>query len=299
MPFFRRDTKVVTVYAVALPSTSSPDTTITIIRTISITSSDADVTTTIPLTVTTPISTSSVPTSTLTIAVSTASAATSTSDASTTTSTSTSTAPVLSLFGDSLGSTKLGLAVGIPIAIVSLFAIIILVWYFLRKKVNKKSSEFLTFTQYGAEEDPKKSSFYPNESPAPLAKPGFFNRLSKMVNFSEWPTLEFKSPMLLRRFHLTNEQKEQVEKNLPNVPINPYSNSSSLADMENATDAFPTKDKLYTVVKPYARRLADELTVCVGEKVILKKVHPDGWALVTVVDGKDEGVVPMMCLKKT
>lgn len=122
-------------------------------------------------------------------------------------------------------------------------------------------------------------------------KPGIFNRLSKMINRSEWPgNSEFRSPLFLKRFHLLNENKA---KNLPKLP------DGELVRLVLSSEYLDVSDyvgRQFLVVRPYAKRLGDELLLCAGEKVIMKRVHPDGWATVEV--GGGAGVVPLMCLKK-
>lgn len=104
--------------------------------------------------------------------------------------------------------------------------------------------------------------------------------------------------MFLRRFHLLNEKNEKpdAEKLFSTFP-------NMLGNRAESLDAIEEKDlpvklvgKKFLAVKSYSKRLTDELSLCAGEKVTLKKIHADGW--VTVEVGSSLGLVPMICLKK-
>lgn len=208
----------------------------------------------------------------------------------------------------SSSSTNLSLAIGIPLAVASLLALVAIGWVFIRKRIRKPSSEFLTFglnknleeeitktrlPQYEhkwAESDAETQVDVPKK---PDMKPSLLNRLSRIMNVPETPVLEFKSPMFLRRFHLLKRDALPAASkvSLPPVPTKLPPKSEVPSRLE------PSPGNLYTVAKAYARRLDDELTVCSGEQVEVLRYHNDGWAKVRLVDGLGEGVVPMMCLR--
>lgn len=152
--------------------------------------------------------------------------------------------------------------------------------------------------------------FEPSRKPN---KPGLLSRLSRIV-VPDLP-MEFRSPMFLRRFNLLASERNAKpradsvsqgvslsdfpNKQLPVVPPLIYtyearSTSGSLHDLLSTQ----TSEPLYQVVKPYVKRLSDELTVCVGEKVKIVKLHSDGWANVKMVSNEETGVIPLMSLRK-
>lgn len=147
--------------------------------------------------------------------------------------------------------------------------------------------------------------------PPPIAavgqKPTFLKRISRLMNVPESP-LEFRSPVFLRRFHLNSTKNEadgvdKQEKALPKSPLShAYDASIDHTKQEYPEREIASKVKLpeltYVVTKPYARRLGDELTVCIGEKVSIVDHHSDGWATVKLAETGDVGVIPLMCIKK-
>lgn len=236
-----------------------------------------------------------------------------TSSASSTSSAYASPVPISLGVEPSLSSSKLGLAIGIPMAVLSVCILAVLVWSFAHKKLAKKSTDVLHFNDFTREGAvdlgpnwktgegvvlekalPERIELEPILEKVPPRK-SIFNRLSKMINMSEWPASprEFKSPLFLRRFHLNAQDKEKtVGMSMPNIS----DEVSTKLDLTLGSGAPEYLGHLFVVVKPYARRLGDELTICTGEKATLKKTHSDGWATVEV--GGSEGVVPMMCLKR-
>lgn len=263
----------------------------------------------------------------------TGSSASSSASKTTALSASSLAASLSGLSGTSSSSTTLGLAIGIPLAVLSLCIVAALAWSFFHKRIAKKSDETLKLENLGAKHsrnlkksetqgviDPfanletfgnvetygtlnkhEKNSFgknikafgkCENVSPhwqagpvSPEKKPGFLNRLSKMISRSEWPSSprEFKSPLFLKRFHLN------AQKNVSKLP-------GAVLELSVEKLAEDYVGMEFLVVKPYAKRLGDELSLCTGEEVVMRHVHPDGWATVEI--GGSVGVVPLMCLKK-
>ena len=147
--------------------------------------------------------------------------------------------------------------------------------------------------------------------PPPIAavgqKPTFLKRISRLMNVPESP-LEFRSPVFLRRFHLnsTKNEGEEVDKQEKALPRSPLSHAYD-ASIDHTKQEYPEREiaskvkvpeLTYVVTKPYARRLGDELTVCIGEKVSIVDHHSDGWATVKLAETGDVGVIPLMCIKK-
>lgn len=190
--------------------------------------------------------------------------------------------------GLSTNGAVLGLAVGIPVAIVSLSIIAVLLWTFFRRKIASRSEDVIAF-ETGSTERPKSSSDQNWSSKSHAwnierqdvsgKKGGFLKRLSKLVHDIPATPVQFRSPMLLRRFHL-NSQKSKS-------PSSIYLTDISSRRFDGA---------LYDVILPYVPRLPDELALQLGETVKAIKFHPDGW--VQVKRREEEGVVPQVCLSR-
>ncbi|GEQ71656.1 hypothetical protein JCM33374_g5342 [Metschnikowia sp. JCM 33374] len=254
------------------------------------------------------------------------------------TSSASNTAISQMLGSGSSSSTRLGLAIGIPIAAVSIFGLVVFILIILRKRMDPKPTETLAFKAKKAKEASAKtlaekhsvSSVYSssdieqayeqnydprlghNANGAALPhgqKQNFLKRISRLMNVPDSP-LEFKSPLFLRRFNLSSnkyegEAGEKQEKALPKSPLSakPYAETPAPPKTEFPAREISSKPEApekstYVVVKPYARRLGDELTVCIGEKVTIVDQHSDGWANVQMTESGDVGVIPLMCIKK-
>lgn len=190
--------------------------------------------------------------------------------------------------GSSTNGTVVGLAVGIPVAVVSISLIAVLLWTFLRRKIASKSEDVITYGTGTSEQSKSgsdqswssKTRAWNIEQPeTPGKKVGFLKRLSKLVHDIPATPVQFRSPMLLRRFHL-NSQKSK--------------SPSSIYLTEISTSRFD--GALYDVILPYDPRLPDELDLQLGETVKAIKFHADGW--VHVARGEREGVVPQVCLSR-
>ncbi|KAF8004848.1 hypothetical protein HF325_000305 [Metschnikowia pulcherrima] len=303
----RRDATVPTtvvvvtqVAAAATAATSSSDPTITVLTTITAgsgsTSSPAVSTSAraLAITLTSLARTSALAThSTNSASTSSVSPLSSVISKTTATSLTLDTAITLLISPSLLSSTRLGLAIGIPIAVVSIFGLVSVSSMYLSSDVEQG---------YG--------QHYENRPP-PIAalgqKPTFLKRISRLMNVPESP-LEFRSPVFLRRFHLnsTKNEAEVVDKQEKALPKSPLSHAYD-ASIDHTKQEYPEREiaskvkvpeLTYVVTKPYARRLGDELTVCIGEKVSIVDHHSDGWATVKLAETGDVGVIPLMCIKK-
>ncbi|KAM9923743.1 hypothetical protein OXX59_004984 [Metschnikowia pulcherrima] len=338
----RRDATVPTtvvvvtqVAAAATAATSSSDPTITVLTTITAgsgsTSSPAVSTSARASAITsTSLARTSASATHSTNSASASSVSPSSSVISKTTATSlTSDTAITSLISpSSSSSTRLGLAIGIPIAVVSIFGLVVFILIYLRKRMEKP--ETLAFKANKADKIPRintekqsVSSMYSSSDveqgygqhyenrPPPIAavgqKPTFLKRISRLMNVPESP-LEFRSPVFLRRFHLssTKNEAEGVDKQEKALPKSPLSHAYD-ASVDHTKQEYPEREiaskvkvpeSTYVVTKPYARRLGDELTVCIGEKVSIVDHHSDGWATVKLAETGDVGVIPLMCIKK-
>lgn len=152
------------------------------------------------------------------------------------------------------------------------------------------------------------------------------------------------SPTFRNNSTITNSPpiRKNHNKNLPKLPliINTYTNSNSLKDFENTViqqkipvkyenkseiendngygngngnegirrtlDPFlPSNVSTCIVERNYFKKLTDELTVYIGDKVKIDKKFSDGWCLVTltyVTTNKNkigqQGMIPSLCVKK-
>lgn len=205
--------------------------------------------------------------------------------------------------GTTSSNSKLGLAIGIPMAVLSLCIIAAIAWSYFHKKAANLSEGFVSYG-HSKEEPPTVATIAQNwsHSPQPQVsqrKAGLLNRLSRKINFSEWPgsPREFKSPLFLRRFHLLNEKVQSSnDKPFPSLPNISTNRAESLDVIDERNTELNLVGKKFLAVQSYSKRLGDELSLCAGEKVTVKKIHADGW--VTVEVGSSLGLVPMMCLKK-
>lgn len=169
--------------------------------------------------------------------------------------------------------TNLGLAIGIPMAVVALVAVLCAGWIIFRKVRSRLHDVVAVEKKWRAAADGSGSLGWVSRPDVP--KRTLLNRLSRIV---EWPASPGSfCPPILRRFHLLGADKQPVTPTPPPPP----------AEKPSATRV---------VVRPYAKRLGDELSIVAGQTVTLLRAHLDGWALVSV-DGA-EGVVPMACLKR-
>lgn len=168
--------------------------------------------------------------------------------------------------------TNLGLAIGIPMAVVALVAVLCIGWIIFRK-MRSRLRDVLTVEKEKSEWRPPSDGsttlgWVPQPEPP---KRTLLNRLSRIM---DWPASPASfCPPILRRFHLLAPTE------LPVPPTPPEKPSATRV-----------------VVRPYTKRLGDELSIVTGQTVQLHKNHLDGWALVSL-DG-EEGVVPMACLKR-
>lgn len=224
---------------------------------------------------------------------------------------------------------KLGLAIGIPLAVVVVFAAVAVGWHFYRRSRTRKMVAY-DGDFFSVEKPPTRpndiekgpdsisrqwiatrssdDSLDVNYRPGPVAAKynpsSFLHRLSRMVFPEDMPQEGTKqrwaSPMSLKKFHLYKSPKDAVSgdrpekrKPLPKLPpIISTFRSNSLENMENAVERAP---ETRVASKAYTRRLGDEISLAVGDRVRILKDHTDGWSLVRDNSGR-EGMVPRFCL---
>lgn len=166
-------------------------------------------------------------------------------------------------------NSNLGLAIGIPMAVVAAVILACVAWLVMRKVHGQLPDVLAVEKTSWRPTSPGSKGLGPRPDPP---KRTFLNRLSRIL---DWPASPATfCPPILRRFHLLASDK------LPNPPPPPEKPAVSRV-----------------VVRSYTKRLADELSLLVGQSVEVIQTHLDGWALVRV-DG-NEGVVPMACLGRS
>ena len=233
-----------------------------------------------------------------------------------------SSAPSNNVFASgSQSNTNVALAVAIPILTICMVGLAVF-GVFLRQKRQASpkrmrgpdlQAEDFQLDRSDSQKKPTSSVYSPEEKgiagttedfanefepPTKQEKNGFLKRLSRIIMPDS--CMDFKSPLFLRRFNLSApERKEEINrdytnKQLPSVPPIIYT-----YDPAAKNEDLGSEDDIYTVVKPYVKRLNDELTICVGDKLKISKIHSDGWATVKMVDAENSGVVPLMCVRKS
>lgn len=205
--------------------------------------------------------------------------------------------------GSNTSGTKLGLAIGIPIAVISLFVLVALGWVFLRKKIRSKSTEYLT---YDAEEAYGGKPTFERRKNLPTATetteknpPRFLSRLSRMVN-PEWIlSLDLKLPLFMKSFNLKKEEPEEKQEENLSVPgyksKRPPSldlSKGSVSSVENVSS-----DSKLVVIKAYTKSQAGEISIVVGDLAVMN-FHKGNEAHISLLNREGYGFVPMNCLRK-
>ncbi|ODV77939.1 uncharacterized protein CANTADRAFT_23055 [Suhomyces tanzawaensis NRRL Y-17324] len=210
-------------------------------------------------------------------------------------------------------SLTLGLSIGIPVAIVSLF-VLVLVGLFMYKRT--KSSLFSPQNDKMKSENPYlqieslknhttlESSLDHKPQPLNLVQDPSrsLKRQSIMYYVKDRLSRHFKdddlelgslpkagiSPMLLKKFKLRARENglEGYE------DTGPLSRSHKLNLVSIVSEEKPSKQCM--VKRPYTKKLADELSVEVGDFAVLLAEYSDGWCRVR--RGDVEGMVPQVCL---
>lgn len=135
------------------------------------------------------------------------------------------------------------------------------------------------------------------------------------------------SPMLLKKFNLKQPPIKQNEStggdSTHKLDLNPRNkldlklpvsiNKDGLISavdtkLDPAKGGISPSNKLYVTIQNYSKRLNDELTIVIGNKVVIQQEYLDGWCLVRLVrTGKDyyshlntldTGMVPKVCLRE-
>ncbi|RLV93433.1 hypothetical protein JA1_002471 [Spathaspora sp. JA1] len=255
--------------------------------------------------------------------------------------------------------TKIGLAIGIPIALFSLFFIGLGVWYYFRKNKSLKNAivdrfkgddHTLTNLEKGEgnlrKENPyfseeSSSSIYINPGPQRKVNPDSIrykwkDRLSRVIsgmgnvndeeqqqqqevnyNPNFFKRMSMMTPSFLRKFNLQKPDQDiepQVISMVENTQYKPKKINSLFPNLQIGETLDPVQggvspnQDLYLVIRTYVKQLTDELTIKIGDKVVILKSYSDGWCNVRLVrTGRDyyrhidettTGLVPKICLQK-
>lgn len=205
--------------------------------------------------------------------------------------------------GSNTSGTKLGLAIGIPIAVISLFVLVALGWVFLRKKIRSKSTEYLTYDAeeaYGGKPTFERRKNLPTSTETTEKNPPrFLSRLSRMVN-PEWIlSLDLKLPVFMKSFNLKKEEPEEKQEENLSVPgyksKRPPSldlSKGSVSSVENVSS-----DSKLVVIKAYTKSQAGEISIVVGDLAVMN-FHKGNEAHISLLNREGYGFVPMNCLRK-
>lgn len=211
---------------------------------------------------------------------------------------------------------KLGLSVGLPIAIISVFVVALLGWYYVTRRhsrnglaIQQQEGQFISVKNSTKEDDMEVTTMVEDEGSKRKSRMDFFGRMGRSIRDSHIFPVNGRcdkrggvSPFVLRKFNL----KTELEKPLPVIPSSRSIYTNSLPDMENTVPTLDPKpvSSARLVVKPYNKKLFDEILVEKGDIVRVIKEHSDGWSFVQMAvptnrsnTGK-EGMVPNMCLKE-
>lgn len=266
-----------------------------------------------------------------------------TSSASTSASTTSSTTTTQNSLPSSTSSTSVntGLAIGLPIAIIVLIFIGIGAALLIRKNGVKQMFNFSKdSTKEVARDDedtltnvenreytPKRDASAPGKRQSVIyyLKDAFSKKEADDLESNNTHTskrLSMLSPMLLKKFNLKQPTESKLDV-LDELELNSR-NKLDLklpvsVDKEKLTPIIETKldptkggvgplNKLYITIQNYTKRLNDELTIVIGDKVVIQKDYLDGWCLIRIVrtgqdyyshiNTLDTGMVPRVCLQE-
>ncbi|KAL6663331.1 hypothetical protein ACI3LZ_005312 [Candidozyma auris] len=195
--------------------------------------------------------------------------------------------------GSSSSGAKLGLAIGIPIAVIALFVLMALAWVFLKRKIQSKSTEYLTY-------DPEeavggKVAFERRKEPPP------FSQTSKESISKNSPKLKnLKSPAFFKAFNL---KKDEANDQAESTTSSPQASSSykskrppslklAVSDAETLTP-----DTSVVVTKEFTKSAPGDISVVVGDMAVIN-FQKDSFAHVTLVNREGYGFVPISCLRR-
>lgn len=220
---------------------------------------------------------------------------------------------------DSSKSMQLGLAVGLPLAVISVFGLAVLVFILVQKrKFLNKDAQYDDGPNYvfdWTKDDLEASKNVPRSmdlsddatlpkrtAPQPTAREKVRDRLSKVINLRDVKDEEQRpqnfrdsilSPMFLKRFKLRN------------LPDNIKAQSAYVDDFPAPRNKRNLKllpvvaakgSPSYIVIRDYTKNLKDELTVNVGQMAHILETFSDKWCKVQLATG-EKGLVPCMCLQ--
>ena len=237
---------------------------------------------------------------------------------------------------DSSKSVQLGLALGIPIAVISLFGLTVFIFILMQKrKLRNKNIDLYpndpNYTFDWTKEDLEASTnpSHPESFSKPskaatvtvpkrnISQPSIKNyvkdRYSKVLNIHDIrddisdsqvkPPQNFRdsllSPIFLKRFKLSRNLPDNIKAQSAYVEefsVPRDKKNLKLLPMIAKESNKEPLKETYIVIRSYEKNLKDELTVNPGSLVHILESFSDGWCRVELIDG-GKGLVPFMCLQ--
>lgn len=136
------------------------------------------------------------------------------------------------------------------------------------------------------------------------------------VDTSSRPISQLLSPIFLKKFnlnkpksklpyHYETSSRENVSsrdsRNKLNLRLPVSTNVEPQVNVSAKLD--PRNQEIYITIQSYTRRLKDELTLKIGDKVVIQQDYLDGWCLVRLLSNETSvdfatGMVPKICLRQ-
>lgn len=207
--------------------------------------------------------------------------------------------------GSSTSGRNVGLAVGIPLAVILFFVLVALAWVFFRKKIRSRSTEYLTYDieksraggiAFERTDRPiKPSSGEATEEERP---PKFLNRLSRMIQ-PEWvQTWNVKLPAILKSFNLKKESPPDPKSSF-DQEVRPSYKAKKPPSLDLSKRSLNTVSSVTTllVIKSYTGQMPGELSVVVGDLAVSNFTKGDQ-VHVSLTNREGYGFVPLSCLRR-
>ncbi|EGW32441.1 uncharacterized protein SPAPADRAFT_67053 [Spathaspora passalidarum NRRL Y-27907] len=238
--------------------------------------------------------------------------------------------------GQNSSGIKVGVAIGIPIALFSAFFLILGVWYYFHSRIPKTKifdkEETSGDNTLASIDNELKANPYLDSSSTLHINPGaekqldpesfrykWKTRLSRVISMGDvndeetdntfMKRMSMMTPMFLRKFNLQKKDIEPPTATVHEVPKNNplFPNLRIGKTLDSAKSRINPTQSPYLVKRSYTKQLPDELTIKIGDKVEILKMYSDGWCHVRIVqtsqdyrhiDDEAMGLVPKICLQK-
>lgn len=242
-------------------------------------------------------------------------------------------------------SVNKSLAIGLPVALAVLFIVGLFAAFLIRRKAGKSlfGNKKTTKSEVEKNDDDTLANSLPHEygkNSVPTFNDGPNKRqsiayylkdiFSKNASISDEHDVESNrrfsmlSPMFLKKFNLNQSKsklgevevvdpcdsngRNKLDLKLP-VSVNQDRLHSKIdTNLDPVKGGVSPRHKLYITIQNYTKRLNDELTIVIGDKVVIQQDYLDGWCLIRIIKtGKeyynngntlDTGMVPKVCLRE-